>query len=391
MTSLASAGRLAPVAVEGLQDAAALSGDTSRAGHSTGNHLDELRAVTADAQAWFTGQAPDAPAWQVACAERGIDPASATRLGVGWAEDSWTGLTDHLHELGHSDGALVAAGVSKQARTGNLIDVFADRVTFPLTGPSGEVVGFTGRAITSGNNTPKYLNTAANPVFNKSETLYGTGAISPATRSIVITEGPWDAAAVTYATSGRHVGVAASGTAFTDAHAQQLAATGRAVTVWMDPDQAGQDAAVRAHKKLAGAGIHDARYTNTAVLDPSAFHEATGAAEVQATVTTRTIPLTQVVIDQKLDQVVGRDPHTQVAVVRELAPTLAYADKDTRGQLAMHISERTGLQATTVVDALTQGAPPPRGRPQAATTPGGRHPAKKTKPPRVAATRGRGR
>ena len=257
-----------------------------------------------------------------------------------------------------------------------------------LTSADGGVVGFTGRAITTGEQTPKYLNSSASQVFNKSETMYGTNAIGPATRTVVITEGPWDAAAVMYATSGRHVGVAASGTAFTDSHAQQLAATGRPVTVWMDPDQAGQDAAVRAHGKLANAGVHDARYTTTAVLDPSSYHEAAGAAQVQAAVTSRTIPLTQVVIDQRLDQGEGRGIEAQVEVVRGLGPVLRYADRDTRGQLARHISERTGLQPTTVVDALTQGAPPPRGRPKAATKTSGRNPTNKMKTPRVAAASG---
>lgn len=50
-------------------------------------------------------------------------------------------------------------------------DPFYDRLIFPIKDEFGKIVGFGGRKINQGD--PKYINSADNPIFKKSEILYG--------------------------------------------------------------------------------------------------------------------------------------------------------------------------------------------------------------------------
>jgi DNA primase len=50
-------------------------------------------------------------------------------------------------------------------------DKFNGRLVFPIANFTGNTVGFTGRIIGTGD--PKYLNSPASKIFNKSEILYG--------------------------------------------------------------------------------------------------------------------------------------------------------------------------------------------------------------------------
>ena len=182
---------------------------------------------------------------------------------IGYAPTGWTHLLDHLRRLGHSDGTLVAAGLARQASTGRLIDHFRDRLMIPILDADGQLAGFTGRSAPEAKpDVPKYLNSPATPLFDKSRLLYGAGEDHDTLKAgamAILVEGPLDRLAIRQAAGNLViVGVAPLGTAFTDHHAQQLAdITGRRrpVAVAFDPDPAGRHAVVRAWDQLTDAGI----------------------------------------------------------------------------------------------------------------------------------------
>ena len=175
---------------------------------------DRLRVLLLDAQTWFQAQAAQV-VFTEAVTARGYTPAEALGYGVGYAPASWTGLVDHLRTRGHTDTDLLAAGVAVTARHGRLIDRFRARITFPIHDGLG-VVGFTARDTTGHPDAPKYLNTPASALYDKSRLLFGTqhlptGSHDPQTiTTVVLTEGPWDALAVTHAGGGDTVGLAAA-------------------------------------------------------------------------------------------------------------------------------------------------------------------------------------
>ena len=155
---------------------------------------DRLRVLLLDAQTWFQAQAAQV-VFTEAVTARGYTPAEALGYGVGYAPASWTGLVDHLRTRGHTDTDLLAAGVAVTARHGRLIDRFRARITFPIHDGLG-VVGFTARDTTGHPDAPKYLNTPASALYDKSRLLFGTqhlptGSHDPQTiTTVVLTEGP---------------------------------------------------------------------------------------------------------------------------------------------------------------------------------------------------------
>ena len=156
------------------------------------------------------------PAAAYVADRRGDDLTADDRITVGYAPPGWANLVDHLKAGGATDIELVAAGLAAWSRRGTLIDVMRNRVVFGIRNESGDLVGFTGRAVPGDSDAPKWLNTPTTPIFTKGELLFGltenrdrlaVGAIP------VRVEGVMDAIAVTKASGGRAVGLAPLGTA----------------------------------------------------------------------------------------------------------------------------------------------------------------------------------
>ena len=91
--------------------------------------------------------------------QRGI-PADAvpSEWPVGYAPPGWTRIVDQLRGA-YPDEVLVAAGLARRSSRGSLIDVFRDRVVFPVHDLGGCVAGFIGRDLSGARAAPKYLNT----------------------------------------------------------------------------------------------------------------------------------------------------------------------------------------------------------------------------------------
>lgn len=191
--------------------------------------------------------------------ERFGQDLTSTDLRPGYAPDSWTGLVSHLRRQGISEDEMVAAGVATTASTGRLIDRFRDRVTFPITNADGNILGFVARRNPAygddDRHGPKYLNTAETALYHKGDQLFVAGQLSPETVP-VLTEGPFDAIAVTLAAAGSHVGVAALGTSLTVHQAAQLRVQSHEPIVATDADLAGRIAAERDYWLLTAQGLN---------------------------------------------------------------------------------------------------------------------------------------
>jgi len=106
---------------------------------------EELRAVHQQAAAFFCAAAEQS--WVPDYLhQRSLEAALSEPWAAGYAPASWTALTDHLRSVGWDDAALEASGLSRRARTGNLIDTFRDRLVLPIRDAEGNAVAFVGRA-----------------------------------------------------------------------------------------------------------------------------------------------------------------------------------------------------------------------------------------------------
>src|SRR5690348_2377552 len=132
---------------------------------------------------------------------RGIIAATAHTMPwtIGYAPRGWTTLRDHLYSHGFTEPELLAAGLVTTSRNGSVIDVFRDRVMFPVRNSDGQVVAFTGRDLSGRPGVPKYRNTTTTAIYRKSELLYGLAEqfdthTQPA--AVLLVEGPADVVAV---------------------------------------------------------------------------------------------------------------------------------------------------------------------------------------------------
>ena len=251
---------------------------------------------------------------------------------IGYAPGGWTALTSYLRGRGHHDDAIQAAGLARISSRGTLIDHFRDRVMLPVHDENGALAGFIGRARPgTGPDVPKYLNGPATSTYNKGDLLFGlhhARAHLARGATPVITEGPFDAIAVTLADPRHYAGLAPCGTALTS---RQAAALSRAadlrhtgVLVAFDDDPAGRKAAVRAYEILRP--ISDRLQSVTlSGKDPAEILETGGAATLRTILQDRVRPLSAVVIDAHLEPWERRlrDPEGPLLAMRSTAALIA--------------------------------------------------------------------
>ncbi len=179
--------------------------------------------------------------------KRGLTGTIAARFGLGYAPPGSHALASAYAR--YDDPQLVEAGlVIHKQETGEeerRYDRFRDRIMFPIRNPKGEVIGFGGRILDSGE--PKYLNSPETPVFVKGRELYGLYEARQAMRQrghVLVTEGYMDVVAL--AQLGVPNAVATLGTACTAEHIAKLMRFTDAVVFSFDGDAAGRRAAARA-------------------------------------------------------------------------------------------------------------------------------------------------
>jgi len=212
---------------------------------------ERLRKLNEDALLWFhqsllrSREATEARAYVQG---RGISSETILAFSLGYAPESWDGLSRYLLTQGYTERELVMAGLAREregaisAEGGNgVYDYFRNRIIFPIRDTRNRVIGFGGRAL--GDSKPKYLNSPQTPLFEKNTVLYGIDMARDAIKQagqVVIVEGYVDA--VIAHQYGTKQTVACIGSAITEKHIQQLKKLTKQVTLALDPDAAGSAA-----------------------------------------------------------------------------------------------------------------------------------------------------
>jgi DNA primase len=117
-------------------------------------------------------------------------------------------------------------------------DKFFGRIIFPIANAMGHTVAFTGRVL--GDALPKYLNSPASHIFDKSSILYGLHLAKQAiakSGSVYIVEGQMDTIALHQAGIENTVWI--SGTALTKDHVRFLRRFAKTIYLSLDSDNAG--------------------------------------------------------------------------------------------------------------------------------------------------------
>jgi DNA primase len=174
---------------------------------------------------------------------RGLDRQTFLDFQIGYAPDSWEGLSRFLLKKGFSEEELIKGGLAAKKR--GVYDLFRGRIMLPICDAQGRPVGFTGRVLND--DTPKYLNTPQTLLYDKSRAIYGLHLAKDAIRKadeVVLVEGNMDVVAAHQA--GFKQTVAASGTALTLDQLKTLSRFTKNIKLAFDQDAAGLTATERA-------------------------------------------------------------------------------------------------------------------------------------------------
>ena len=185
---------------------------------------------------------------------RGLDTASVTRYGLGYAKNDFSDLKNLLISKGFSLSEMFEAGlVAKSQKNGSYYDKFRDRLMFPVIDLRGNVVAFSGRAL-SPDAKPKYINTSETPIYKKGNILFGMNLAKDKNEgTLILCEGNIDVVMLSQA--GFRNAVAPLGTAFTVEQARVIAKYAKNVVIAFDSDAAGEKATTRAIDYLKSKGI----------------------------------------------------------------------------------------------------------------------------------------
>ena len=211
-------------------------------------HRKRLRDALEAAIAWYREvllQTPQAEKARAYLAERGLTPETLERFGIGYAPNSWDALTKRLISRGFTNEELTSSGLASPSNRGGVVDKFRGRIIIPIRDASARAVGLGGR-IMPGAEGPKYLNSPAGPLFDKSHTLYGLDLAKASIRReklTVIVEGYTDVMAAHQA--GFTNVVASLGTALTAGQVELAIRYAAEVALAYDVDLAGETATQR--------------------------------------------------------------------------------------------------------------------------------------------------
>jgi DNA primase len=324
---------------------------------------EDLNGVLLTAARFYRTSLKDAPRAIEYLKRRGVSGEVAKRFGVGYAPDGWQNLAGVFPD--YNAKALAAAGLVKQ-NEGRRFDLFRDRIMFPIVDVRGNVIGFGGRVLDSGE--PKYLNSPETPVFEKGRELYGLYQARRAIRDagrVVVVEGYMDVVAL--AQHGVGYAVATLGTATTGLHVQKLLRQSDEVVFCFDGDTAGRRAAWRALEVSLGELV-DGKQVRFLFLpqgdDPDTYVRAHGKAAFEKLLDAAA-PLSQFLLDELTARV---DAHTAEGCAKLLQDARPLVKQVTAPLLSMllrkSLAERAGItQAELDREFQIKSPSPARARP----------------------------
>lgn len=178
---------------------------------------------------------------------RGLTDATIRKFGLGYAPAGWDKLRSFMKKQGFTDLELYEANLLRMSdKNGkkHYYDAFVDRAMFPVLDLRGNVLAFSGRALTS--DAPrKYVNTSDTLIYKKGENIFALNfAKKTAQDFLILCEGNLDVISLHQA--GFDNAVAGLGTALTEHQVALLSRYTGAVYLCYDADEAGQKAAQKA-------------------------------------------------------------------------------------------------------------------------------------------------
>ena len=199
---------------------------------------------------------------------RGLNKQTISDFKIGYSPIDGQALTTFFKKRSVDEKIATKAGLIINSYKGPR-DMFRGRLMVPLADISGNIIGFTARQLTSDSNSPKYINTPATAIYDKSRHIFGLNLAKDAIRQtgfVVIVEGNLDV--ITSHQYGVKNVVATAGTALTKDQIKILQRFTSDIRLCFDQDKAGITAAERSIAVAQGVGAQLSIITISGAKDP---------------------------------------------------------------------------------------------------------------------------
>lgn len=284
---------------------------------------------------------------------RGYTKQTIIDFKIGFAPDNGQALVGFLKQKGYSFQEIKQAGLGTDRRYG-FSDIFVNRIVIPFVDPMGNVVGFTGRIIDDNPNAPKYLNTPATSIYDKSRFVFGLNLAKEHIRKTnfaVVVEGNLDVVA-SYQAGVKNV-VAASGTALTQYHLKALQRFTNDIRLCFDQDKAGQAAAERSITIAQQIGV------DVSMIDIPSQKDPDELIKQNAELWTQAINKPKYMIDWFIDQIESQNDITTAQGKRKFTDAVLpligkIGDAVEQTHYQQQIAAKLGVSLETIKQKLNQ-------------------------------------
>ena len=251
---------------------------------------------------------------------RGVQPKILRAFQLGYAKAGRRELVKVATDRGFTIQQLIDVGLIKDEDRGPQ-DRFWNRILFPIQNERGTPVGFGGRSL-SEEHQPKYLNSPATVLYDKSKILYNLDKARPSIykqQRVLLVEGYMDVLML-YQFGVENV-VASSGTSLSEEHAHLLKRFAPEVVIVYDGDASGFQAAQRGLLRLLAEDLRVRIALLPTGEDPDSFTRQHGV-EAFTELTDRSINLIEFQIQSAIQ---SQDIHridVKTQIVKEVTETL---------------------------------------------------------------------
>ena len=304
---------------------------------------------------------------------RGVQPKTLRLFQLGYAQTGRRNLVKAAMAEGFTTQQLIDAGLIKDDDHGPQ-DRFWNRILFPICNERGVPVAFGGRAL-SEEHQPKYLNSPATVLYDKSNLLYNLDKARQSIykqQRVLLVEGYMDALMLYQ--SGIENVVASSGTSLSENHARLLKRFAPEAVIVYDGDASGFRAAQRGLHRILTEGVRVRIALLPAGEDPDSFTRQYGASAFTE-LTDKAINLIEFQIQAAIQRQDIHRVDVKAQIVKEITETLlSLRNRMERSEYVkyaareLHIDERllwqelrdAGLKDNQAPQRVRQAVTPPQ-------------------------------
>lgn len=270
---------------------------------------------------------------------RGLTEKSITDFKIGFAQDSWQTLFDHLKQKGFTEKEIEIAGLAKRSEKDgkSFYDRFRGRIIFPICDTSGRIIAFTGRILDDDGKSAKYLNSPETPIFSKSAVFFGLDKAKDSIRKnnfSILVEGQMDLILAHQA--GFRNTIATSGTALSDQTLSKenivsnlglVRRLSQNIVLAFDGDKAGISAIKRAAKIALSLGMDVKVADMGAGMDPADIISKEGT-EKWREIIRNSKHIILFVLEKAKKESAGDERKLGRLVLQEVLPYVAFLDSN---------------------------------------------------------------